>query len=99
MKVIYSDIKKILNCFSNYFTSCSSILLKFTKFPAFENPKKGAARTEKVFVLIVNSELSTKQQTNKQTNKQKDFNKVNNYKVNFHWFALCLMLRKSAMLD
>ena len=51
MKVIYSDIKKrIYNCFNNYFTSSPLILLKLTKSPAFENLKKGAAKTEKGFV-------------------------------------------------
>ena len=42
---------------------------------------------------MINSELSTKKKK-----KKKDLNKVTNYKVNFQCFALCLSLRKSALL-
>ena len=51
MKVIYSDIKKEPKTVSTTnFTSCPLILLKLTKFLVFENPKKGAEKTEKGLV-------------------------------------------------
>ena len=90
MKVIYSDIKKIYNCLYHYLPSWPLILLKLTKFPVFENPKRGLQKQKKDFSKwsTQNSALSTK----------KYLNKVKNYKVNFQCFALCLSLRRSALL-